>query len=308
MDVLKIIRAYSKFTMDRSVYCSPRTLETYAGHMELFFRYLEQHFRTDRESLDFGSVPPEENILSGYIIHLRRQPHPVRNTTIRSYCRSVKSFLKFCYENDYCRDYLKGVRLPRDDAPPKLPLYQDEAARLDSVMDRGTVLGLRNYCMVHLMLDCGLRTQEVIHLQSHEILRERNVIQIMDSKGCKSRMTLIPGFLADAIDSYMAMCGRTGGIIFLSARQPQPLTGNCIKMMFQDLKQRADIPRLHAHLLRHTFATSYLVGGGNLEFLRVFMGHCDYTVTQGYSRLAAQCRMLGADIYRLDPVFFTRGY
>lgn len=49
-------------------------------------------------------------------------------------------------------------------------------------------------------------------------------------------------------------------------------------------------------------------GGGNLEFLRVFMGHTDYAVTQAYSRMAAEYKMLGADIYRLDDIFFTRGY
>ena len=38
------------------------------------------------------------------------------------------------------------------------------------------------------------------------------------------------------------------------------------------------------------------------------MGHTDYAVTQTYSRMAAEYKMLGADIYRLDDIFFTRGY
>lgn len=306
---MTIVQAYKKFINDRSVYCAPRTLETYDGHVELFFRYLERTYYRNRSLLAFEDFPEDDNIYAGYIIKLRSQSPRIRNTTIRSYCRSIKSFLRFCYEHDICKDYLKGVKLPRDDAPPKLPLYQDEVQRIDQVLDQRTLLGLRNYCIVHLMLDCGLRSQEVIHLQVHELLRERNVIQILDTKGYKSRMTLIPDFMLQAIDRYLAMCGRSCGTIFYTVKQPvEPISRNAIKMLFQDLKHQANLPRLHAHLLRHTFATSYLIGGGNLEFLRVFMGHCDYAVTQGYSQLAAQCKMLGSDIYRLDPIFFTRGY
>ena len=51
-----------------------------------------------------------------------------------------------------------------------------------------------------------------------------------------------------------------------------------------------------------------LVGGGNLEFLRVFLGHSDYNVTRGYSQLAAECKMLGVNVYHLDPIFFKNGY
>ena len=58
----------------------------------------------------------------------------------------------------------------------------------------------------------------------------------------------------------------------------------------------------------HTFDTSYLLGGGNLEFLRVFMGHYDYSVTKVYTSMAAQCRMLGIEVYKLDKIFFERGY
>lgn len=246
------------------------------------------------------------DIFKEYIIHLRSKG--LRSVTIRSYCRSIKVFLRFCYEADYCPDYLKNVKLPRDDAVPKIPLYSDEVQRIDATFNRSTILGIRNYCIVHLMLDCGLRRQEVIKLKTDDLIRDRNVIRILDSKGAKSRMTLIPDFLIAAIDDYMARSAHTSGVIFRSVRGTGSLTDNSVKMLFQDLKAASGIDRLHAHLLRHTFATSYLLGGGNLEFLRVFMGHSDYTVTKTYSQLAAQMQMLGADIYHLDPIFFTRGY
>ncbi|WP_081820350.1 tyrosine-type recombinase/integrase [Robinsoniella sp. KNHs210] len=65
---------------------------------------------------------------------------------------------------------------------------------------------------------------------------------------------------------------------------------------------------MHPHLLRHTFATSYIIGGGNLEMLRLLLGHYDYNVTRNYLHLAYQYMILNADIYKLDSVFFKTTY
>ena len=212
--------------------------------------------------------------------------------------------MNFCYQEDICKDYLKKVKLPSDDAVPPEPLLQDEVNRLDNCFALDTLMGLRNYCIIHLMLDCGLRSQEVLHLEMNHVDAEHNLLHIRLSKGNKSRVTLIPDFLIEAIDKYMQQCGRSSGLIFYSLRKDHVLTEEGIKTIFQDLKQSSGIPRLHAHLLRHTFATSYLCGGGNLEFLRVMMGHSDYAVTKIYSSLAAQYKMLGVQYYQLDSIFF----
>lgn len=300
---MTIAKAYGLFCHDRAVYCSAATLKKYQGDLTLFFSFLEERTSQAPEDLSF----PAFNIYQEYILYMRKRN--VRPVTIRSYCRSVRAFLKWCYDFDYCPDYLKRVQLPKDDARPKLPLYQDEVKRIDACFDVNTLAGLRNYCIIHLMLDCGLRTQEVAGLCLEHVLKERNVLQLLDSKGNKSRMTLIPDFLLETLSDYCSIAGIQHGRLFHSLKaRGEPLTGNGIKQLCQQLKKASGIPRVHAHLFRHTFATSYLLGGGNLEFLRVFMGHYDYTVTKTYSQLAAEMKMLGADIYQLDRLFFTRGY
>lgn len=300
---MTIVEACKKFFHNREIYCAEATIKKYRDDLKLFFVFLEE--RTGQSMQQFNIVQ-SWNIYEEYILHMRRRN--IKNSSIRSYCRSIKAFLRWCYEEDLCPDYLKGVKLPKDDAAIKMPLYRSEVVQLDAVFDMNTLQGRRNYCIIHLMLDCGLRTQEVIHLRCENVLHDKNVIQILDSKGNKSRMTLIPDFLLDALASYHSMAGISTGFVFRELRSDTPLTGNSIKMLFQHLKVQSGIPRIHAHLLRHTFATSYLIGGGNLEFLRVFMGHTDYTVTKMYSQMAAEYKMLGAEIYCLDSIFFTRGY
>lgn len=302
---MTIARAYDLFLLDRSGYCSAKTLETYEGHMKVFFGFILFRYGKCSDGLAFDDISPEDDLIMDYVRYLRFEyGRTVTNTTIRSYVRPVKAFLRFCYEQDICRDYLKRIKLPKPDAVPPAPLLQDEAERLDGCFDLSTIKGLRNYCIVHLMLDCGLRSQEVLHLSLADIDSVNHLLHIRISKECKSRITMIPDELAALVKYYMTRCGRISGLIFYSLRREEPMSENGLKQLFQDLKTSSGIPRLHAHLLRHTFATAYLCGGGNLEFLRVLLGHSDYSVTKTYSSLAAQYKMLGVPVYSLDPIFF----
>ena len=133
---MTIAAAYQSYVADRQVYVASGTLKTYAGHLKLFFNFLEERYRNDVSALSFSDMP--DNIYSAYILYLRQKE--VKNTTIRSYCRSVKAFLKYCYEEDICQDYLKKVKLPKDDAAPKMILFQDEVKKMIPVQSWGCVI------------------------------------------------------------------------------------------------------------------------------------------------------------------------
>ena len=304
---MTVAQAFEEFLQEHRVYCAEKTIKVYQEQCGYFFRYLETTYQQPISALVFLDLPQDDNVYSGFILSLRSR-ETLSNTSIRSYCRSVRVFLRYCYDHDLCRDYMKKVKLPRDDAAPKLPLRPDEVQLLDLCFDHSTEQGLRNYCIIHLMLDCGMRSQEVRHLQISEIDMQHNLIRIRKTKGAKSRYTLIPDFLIQAIREYLFICQRHNGYVFVRLRGSGALTEETIKNLFYKLKSQTGIFRIHAHLLRHTFAVSYLVGGGNLEFLRVFLGHYDYSVTQHYLDMAAEIKMLGSPVYQLDPIFFTRGY
>ncbi len=57
--------------------------------------------------------------------------------------------------------------------------------------------------------------------------------------------------------------------------------------MMQRLGRRAGVPRLHAHLLRHTFATMYLVNGGDVFTLQRILGHTTLVMVNHYLHIAS---------------------
>lgn len=62
----------------------------------------------------------------------------------------------------------------------------------------------------------------------------------------------------------------------------EPVTDATLRQMFRKLKKRSGIPRLRAHLLRHTFATRYLENGGDMYALQQILGHTSLEMVKKY--------------------------
>ena len=70
-------------------------------------------------------------------------------------------------------------------------------------------------------------------------------------------------------------------------RYMKPMSENAVKELFNRLKRRTKITRLHPHILRHTFATKYLMNGGDVFSLQQILGHTSLEMVRKYSHLAS---------------------
>ena len=74
--------------------------------------------------------------------------------------------------------------------------------------------------------------------------------------------------------------------VFLSIHGA-PLSENGAKLMFARLARRSGVFRLHAHLCRHTFATRFLINGGDVFTLQQILGHSTLAMVGRYVNLAS---------------------
>jgi hypothetical protein len=65
------------------------------------------------------------------------------------------------------------------------------------------------------------------------------------------------------------------------------MTGNSVQLIFARLAQRSGVKRLHVHLCRHTFATNYLINGGDVFSLQQILGHTSLEMVRRYVTLAS---------------------
>ena len=136
-------------------------------------------------------LPP--SVFLEYLVSLRVKErysnHPLRdsmqvkgaikNNTVRTYGRAAKVFLNWCYQNRLCSQRLtEHVRMPKPDPEQILPLSATEAEAMDAAFDPHIPNDLRNLCILHLMLDAGLRSCEVIRLQAADVVFSSGVLVV----------------------------------------------------------------------------------------------------------------------------------
>lgn len=336
MDIrITLQQAYDLFILDRTATCSDKTIQYYKDNVLMFINYVKGQFNKDSSDIYFDEI--NIILLNSYTIYLRNKTkflnHPffdqntlnaddhLSNNSIRTYQRSVKVFFNYIYDCGYVSDNAASrYRYVKAAKKEKLPLYQEEVKKIDDLMNPDCVTGLRNRCIIHLMLDAGLRMGEVVRLKLCDVMVDKGLLFIQDSKCNKSRYVPIGSQLKSYLYKYMVLyrdvsVNQVGildptkyrnDVLFLHVRNNEAITADVIKQVFYKLKKRTGIERVHPHLCRHTFATSYILQGGDLESLRIYLGHEDISTTQRYLHLANTYMYLGSDIYKIDKVFFKR--
>ncbi len=291
---MTIYKMVEEFLVDRAVYCAPDTLRFYRESLRLFCNW----------GSEFGYTYPRDmdvNMVKQYCIYLREQ-RKIKATSIKTNFRAVNAFLHFLMENGYIPVFPYKIRLPRPDPALVLPLTSGEVEHLIATIARSNEDSLRDMLIFRLMVDCGMRSSEVRHLCLEHLDMEKRLLHVVDSKCNKSRLLPMPEAVAILLRLYLG--GRyPGNGLALLDKDGGGLTVDVLKNFFRKLKKRSGIQRIHAHLLRHTFATSYMVSHNNIEYLRLYLGHEDYNVTRGYIHLASQCLLTHYDCYQIDPCF-----
>ena len=305
---MNLMMAYNLFLVDHETYCSEQTIIYYRSNVLKFVNFVSDQLGFVPDQVDCESISRE--LVLAYLAQLRGIG--CKNTSVNTYFRAAKVFINYCIDEGYCDlDALRKVKFLKKDNDPVIPLTQLEVDQIDSCYNDKTESGLRNLCIIHLMLDAGFRLGDVVSLTFKGINFKLNYLTIK-GKGDKFRTVFLcpklKRMLYHYLIQYRAYAPEDDYPVFVQIGTSEPITETSVKMVFARLKRRSGIDRLHPHLLRHTFATSFIIGGGNLEFLRMMLGHSDYATTKMYLHLAQQAKMLHSDIYRLDSVFFQAGY
>lgn len=270
---------------------------------------LEQHIRNNASAtieiytiaLDefqsfAGDVPAEDvtaELYKMYTLHLLNRD--IKKISVNTYLRHIRSFYNYCIDEEYISDCSKKLKLCRAKKDIIIPLTDDEINLIVSQFDKNNFYELRNLLIVVLMLDCGLRRSEVVGLKGININYDDCYMKV-SAKG-KERLVPFGSSVRNMLIHYRSerlFLGLPFDDFFVSFNNSAPITKNTIKKLFSNLKKSTGIQRLHPHLLRHTFATNYLLGGGDLETLRLILGHSSIGITQIYLHLAENQRLIKA--------------
>jgi integrase/recombinase XerD len=151
---------------------------------------------------------------------------------------------------------------------------------------------LRDKAMLTAFYSCGLRRNEVCHLDIRDIIFEKQILHVRKGKGYKERMVPFTKQSLQHLQNYLYdarpyFCNDKNEAFFVT-QSGKRLDG---QMMLVRLKQLIDFTgnaelmqkEIHLHTLRHSIATHLLQNGMKLERIKEFLGHSSLESTQIYT-------------------------
>jgi site-specific recombinase XerD len=152
--------------------------------------------------------------------------------------------------------------------------------------------GIRNYALVQLMLQAGLRVGEVEALQLSDIyLYDRSgQVRIRDGKGRKERFVPLNASVRKALQSYFDFRKSKSENDSLSENSPlfstsrgKKLSKRALQKIISEIMKKSNC-NASAHTLRHTFATAHYNDHKKLVELSTLLGHSSLNTTARYTQ------------------------
>ncbi len=239
----------------------------------------------------------DNKILDDYKIYIMQKKAKSNNrtgtdklstVTVATYIRAIKVFFRFLVNEGLSTVDIDKFLIPKQKKMQIEILSINEMQKLLNVYNENSATGCRNKAMIAIFLDCGLRRAELINLKIDDVKFEQSIIKVT-GKGNKERLiplgVLSKKLLYKYIYHFRPMEDIETNRVFLN-QDSTPITVDTIRSLFSRLKSSSGITRLYPHLLRHTFATYYLINGGDSLTLQIILGHTTLKMVTVYIHLA----------------------
>lgn len=297
--------AHYKLTVEG---CSERTVSEYLSDMRTFCRYLvarrgglslsaEDLMKVDISGLDmkfFENITKSDifDFLS-FILGDRQNGTAARSRKLSA----IRSFYKYMTvkRNYFENNPAKDMESPKKKKQLPKHLSVDESIDLLSAVknDPESKTRERDFCILTLFLNCGMRLSELCGISLGDLDRELKSLRVM-GKGSKERVVYLNSACREALSDYLKVRLATREVkerenaLFLS-RLGKRISNKTVQWMVKKYLGEAGLEYKHysTHKLRHTAATlMYQSGDVDIRVLKDILGHEQLNTTQIYTHVS----------------------
>ena len=211
---------------------------------------------------------------------------PVSTTTINNYIRNLRVFFNYLERNYIIKkNPMKRVRQLKSNREPMVYLTDDELRKLLSKFDRSYFSEHRDYVMILLMLDSGMRLGEcsTLSVSDLELSRKRINLRAEETKGRKERTVFFSPKTEKALRSWLQYKDRyvESDYLFPVKEHGGSIGVGNFEGNFRKYIARAGLNEEYTpHCLRNNFAKRCLMNGMDIYTLSKILGHSSVTVTE----------------------------
>jgi len=271
-----------EFLLDREArLLSSRTLSWYRHSLNVWATWTLAQGVTRTES-----VTPSH--LRAFITHLRQSHNPGGVANIYG---AVRAYLRW-YDDEYQPAWdnpLAKVKAPSRTLELLEPLSLDDFRAMLDTFTPGTFTGDRGRAMFYLLLDTGVRRQELTDMRIGDVDMRTGQTIIPMGKGAKTRYVIVGSKTRKALRAYLRHRDdqRREAALWVTVRG-KPMTAMGIRQIVRRASEAAGLPEPGFHAFQRAFAVNYLRNGGDLFTLQRMLGHTRLEVTSRYAKLATE--------------------
>jgi integrase/recombinase XerD len=147
------------------------------------------------------------------------------------------------------------------------------------IIDTRSWIGKRDYALILFLYATGTRISECLALSRDDI--DGEWLHIRHAKGEKERIVPIAKVSKDAIDNYLKELKYEKDFIWCNYKGDSLSRISAYKITQKYLG-------VSPHVLRHSYATSLIIGGADLRVVQELLGHASLLTTQVYTHIQKQ--------------------
>ncbi len=243
----------------------------------------------------FGTGVPDWSAITATAVtdFVRTQVARLSPSACRTPITATRTFLRFLITAGALPSGVDGavptVRQWKQGALPPA-LSDEEVQRVLALVDGTSVAGARDHAVLLLLTRLGLRASDVAALTVDAIDWRHGHLRLAPGKTRRERLLPLPVEVGTALVAVLRSRPPTAprGGIFVRTRAPlRPLSAHAVTGIAQRALRRADltVPRLGAHVFRHTVATQWVQRGVSMKAVADLLGHADLETTAIYAKL-----------------------
>lgn len=231
-------------------------------------------------------------------------------TTIKRRIAAIRGFydwlvaLELIERNPANKQLLRRVRTVRQQDRTIFFLSAEQAATLVEAADRESVTAVRDRALILTLLHCVLRRSEAANMDVEHIrpLGSHWILEIPHAKGGADQYVKIPEHVVEEIEGMKRHYGIATGSLWRSLSNNgygNRLSPNSIYRIVRGAADRANLPDMGAHTLRHTGCTLAIEAGASLQQVQTHARHKNIETTMAYIHQRDRLRDSAADYIQL---------
>ena len=287
---------------------SPNSVKEYNYDLNIFLKYMKIHFKLTNET-EFNNISIKDFSLNtlkkitlddihAFLSYLALNQGSKPATRARK-ISTIRIFFSYLSQKANLIDYNPAQNLETPKLDKRMPKYlslDDSKKLLNVTANENDENKERDFAIITLFLNCGLRLSELIGINIQDIDFNECKLNVI-GKGNKERIIYLNKACINAINDYISVRPKEGvkndskssnKALFLSKRKER-ISKRTVQYIVEKelLKAGLDTSKYSVHKLRHTAATlMYQYGNVDIRALQELLGHESISTTEIYTHVS----------------------